>query len=908
MRRSGRNLSIAVKSRRLVAEPLETRRLLAGDVGTTSIDAGLLSIQGDGDPTNHDDTIVVRHSASNAAMLEVVVNGSIATTRSVVGLRRIEIFGGRGDDTIRIDAPGLRIGATIHGGPGHDTISGGPRGDRLAGGLGDDTIDGGEGNDEIFGGWGDDYLRGGRGADRIVGGDGDDAIDGGIGHDTLIGGLDDDTIDGEAGRDTLRGDDGNDTLLGGTGQDTLRAGPGVDRLFGMLGRDEFIHDPLDTVTQSDLANPLVLATTEGEIRSWLFGHATRQQHEAVFGGMAFGAARADVSGGVGVVSTPVASAPAPGGGPAAGTAAGDFSSTNNQVAGVDEADLVRTDGRYLYMVKAGELVVIDTDSASLSIVSRTPIKGHGHAVYLHGDRVTVLSHVTEWPDTWMPMPVVIDPLAVSLADDSTPGAAAVEMAPIAADLVSIPRCFLPWLPIEQHVRVTVIDVSVPAAPVVVEETRLDGTLSASRSIGDTIYLVVENRPQIGPMPLAPFSGARGWAVQGGPAVGGNGGYEFESPEEFRGRIQSADLDAVLPVARFTVDGEERTQPLVSPGSIYLPARGGDAELVSIVSLTPTDDTPGIDRSVSTLGLAGTVYASPDSFILASVDHGTWWGASEGATTLHQFSLAGDMPHVAAGTVPGRVLDQFAIDAHADGTVRIVTQTGWGPEASTNLFVLEAADGALSTIGSVGGIAPGEMAMSARFVGDTAYVVTFEQVDPLFVIDLADPTRPMIVGELVIPGFSSYLHPLDGSHLIGIGRSADLSGVKLSLFDVSTPSQPTETDFVEIGGGGRGYGHAWSAAEYDHHAFSFFSGRGVLAIPVSSWTWDDATGTSSDWNALVVYEIDPAEGFTELARIRHGSAVSRSLRIGGRLISIGESELNVVNLDEPATVVATLPLA
>ena len=110
----------------------------------------------------------------------------------------------------------------------------------------------------------------------------------------------------------------------------------------------------------------------------------------------------------------------------------------------------------------------------------------------------------------------------------------------------------------------------------------------------------------------------------------------------------------------------------------------------------------------------------------------------------------------------------------------------------------------------------------------------------------------------------------------------------------------------IGGGGVSY--VWSLAEHDHHAFSFFAGRGVLAIPVSSWTWDEVTQTSSGWNALVVYEADPASGLTEIARIEHGSAVSRSLRIGGRLFSIGETELKVVDLDAPATVVASLPLA
>ncbi len=895
MRQSGFIMSTAGGNRLLAAETLESRRLLAGDVGIMSIDAGLLSIQGDGDAANYDDMIVVRHSELDASMLEVVVNGAVATTRSVVGLRRIEIFGGRGDDTIRIDAPGLRIGATINGGPGNDTISGGPRGDRLAGGLGDDTISGGDGNDEIFGGAGDDYLRGDRGADRIVGGEGNDAIDGGLGNDMLIGGLDDDTVDGEAGLDTVRGDAGDDTLLGGTGRDSLFAGLGVDRLFGMAGRDEFFCDPFDTVTQSDLANPIVAAASEAEIREWLLGQATRWHHEATFGEMAFGVGRA-------VVSPPVVDAGnvPPGlaqttGGAGVGQAPGDFSSTNNQVAGVDEADSVRTDGRYIYMLTAGEFLVIDADPASLAVVSRTTMAGYGHVLYLHGDRVTVLSQVTEWFEVdpyWLAVP------GVGLPDDPLPP----------EDVAITLPVIRPSLPREQYVQVTVLDVTDRSAPTIVEKTRIDGMLTASRSVDEKVYVVVENRPQIGlPIPQV-FSP---WIVTAATAIDGftvGGEDSPESIEELRTRIATADLDSLLPVARSTVDGEEVTQPLVSPGSLYLPVRGGGSDLVSIVSLTPTDSTPGIDHSVSTLGLAGTVYASLDSFIIASADHGVWWGASEGATTLHEFALAGEMPHVAAGTVPGRVLDQFAIDAHADGTVRVVTQTGWGPEASTNLFVLEASEGVLGTIGSVGGIAPGEMAMSARFVGDTAYVVTFEQVDPLFVIDIADPTQPMVVGELVIPGFSSYLHPIDATHLIGIGRSADLSGVKLSLFDVSAPTRPTETDFVEIGGGGGHSSYAWSAAEYDHHAFSYFAGHGVLAIPVSSWSWNEVSGTASGSNALVVYEVDPAGGFTELARIEHGSAVSRSLRLGGRLFSIGENELKVVNLDDPASVVATLPLA
>ena len=885
-RRNGRVEAAAERSRRgLRCEPLETRQLLAADVGITSVDSGVLTVLGDRDAANLNDTIVVQPVAGDASMIEVVVNGAVTATRSVDGLRRIVIAGGLGDDTIRIDVPDLAVGCTIRGGVGADTISGGPRGDRIHGGEGDDSIDGGDGNDEIVGGLGNDYLRGGTGADRIVGGDGADDIDGGLGNDVLVGGEGDDTLDGEAGIDVVHGGNGDDTLLGGTGRDRLFAGGGVDRLFGITGRDRFVHDTLDSLTETELANPLMLAASEAEIRRWLLGRATRWHHEAVFGSFAFGAPRMSgvvpTAGGVpipvaGVTTTGGDSAPTSG-----GPTAGDHSTTNNQVAGVDEADRVRTDGRYIYLLDDGELVVIDADPASLAIVSRTPIAGYGSVLYLHGDRITVLSQVWDW--SW---PIIQEPLPTDPA----------EPMPLEP---SIEATVMPtiWPPIasERYVKVTVIDVADRANPVVLEETRIDGTLAASRSIGTAVTLVVENRPQsfVRPMPMPFFR-------FGGGSLGAIAFFDADSgkPDDFRTQIMTADLASLLPVARSTTASGEITQQLVEPGKLYLPVDGGGDELLSIVTLTPTDDTPGIDRSVSTLGLAGTVYASVDSIIIAAADYGSWWGSSEGATTLHEFSLANETLHVASGTVPGIVIDQFAIDAHADGTVRVVTQTGWGRDASTNLFVLESQDGAYVEVGGVKGIAPGENTMSARFVGDTAYVVTFEQVDPLFVIDLADPTRPTVVGELVIPGFSSYLHALDAEHLLGIGRSADLSGVKLSLFDVSTPSTPAESSFVEIVQPGV---YASSEAEHDHHAFSYFADRGIVAIPVTEWSYSSS-------HALVVYSVGLADGtLEELARIEHDSPVSRSLRIGERLFSISETAIKIVDFADPATVVAELPL-
>jgi hypothetical protein len=669
----------------------------------------------------------------------------------------------------------------------------------------------------------------------------------------------------------LHGGDGDDVLLGGQGRDRLAAGPGRDRLFGIVGRDRFIHDDLDSVTENELANPLVVAASEADIRAWLLGQTTRWHHEAVFGAMAFGAARSE-------------SRPTDGGdmAPVAAVNAGeDHSSTNNQVAGVDEADLIRTDGSFIYLVKNATLFVIDAaDPENPAIVSRTSIEGYGSGLFLHGNRITVLSQVND--SLWNVMPVLIDP---PIESDGAPAADPVVGAEA---LISIRRPY----PYDPVVKVTVIDIADRANPVILEETRIDGTLAAARSIGDAVHLVIENRPDLPwmPLPMPVFMTVAATAADD-PAE--------TSPEEWRRQVATSDLESLLPVARSATVAGELVQELVQPGSLYLPVRGGGSDLLSIVSLTPTDETPGIDRSLSTLGVAGTVYASIDSVIVAAADYGAWWGPSEGATTLHEFSLTEETAAVTSGSVPGIVIDQFAIDAHADGTVRVVTQTGWGAKASTNLFVLAAQGDSFATLGSVRGLAPGEAAMSARFVGDTAYVVTFEQVDPLFVIDLADPTRPTVLGELVIPGFSSYLHPVDGTHLIGVGRSANLSGVKISLFDVSVPAAPTETAFVEFVVPG---GYAWSSAQWDHHAFSYFADRGVVAIPVSQWS-----ATVS--HALAVYSVGLAGGeLEELARIEHDSPVSRSLRIGGWLYSISDTSLKVVDLAEPSRVVGDLTLS
>jgi inhibitor of cysteine peptidase len=864
---------------RLGAERLESRQVLSAPAGTVAFTRGLLVVRGDAGGGSADDSILVREAPADGTAFEVVFNGVVVKRGALSGLRRVVVDGGRGDDEIRVD---IAVPSRLIGGDGDDILVGSAAADHLDGGSGHDMLAGGDGNDLLEGGTGGDLLEGGGGDDRLFGQAGSDTLVGGDGDDILVGGRGGDLLEAGAGDDILRGGDGLDTLLGGMGVDSIDSGPDPDRVFGDPLTERIRAGGRDEVVVTEADDPLMLASNESDIRRWLSDQAVRMHHESRLaesletlqaGPLPVGDAALFMK-----ADAPItAAAPASAADPIAGA--------NVQVAGVDEADSVLTDGSHLYSVVqsgafgGGELLVIDADPEHLAVVARVPLEGHSHRLYRTAGIVTVLSQVEGW--SWWPMP--IDPVPAEGGDDvvrilpmpmpaTDPQPGSVVVAPAAGAFEGAAAA--------EEVVVTVLDVSHAAAPVLLETIRLDGRLVSSRGVDGSIHLVVENTPSL-------------------PAAGAG------SPAGLRAAFSRADPASVLPRARTVRPGAfpSLEQSMAGPGSLYLPPRGGGTDLVSIVTLTPGDDTPGLDRAVSTLGRGGTVYATGESIVLASPDPFGWW--SGGGTTLHAFALA-DLSYLAGGRVEGHLLDQFAIDAASDGTLRVVTQTGWGREAATNLSILDSVDGRFTTIGSLAGIAPGEETKSVRFVGDTAYVVTFEQVDPLFVIDLADPSEPAVLGELVIPGFSSHLHPVSPDHILGIGRGADPASLKLALFDVSRPSSPVESDLLEIGGQG---GWTWSAAEVDHRAILWaaadalpvaaaFADLGLLAIPVTAWRpwWEVAEDPSaSSPYSLEVYAVSAA-GLSHVASVSHGSAVGRGLLVGPWLYSVSEEDVAVVSLD------------
>lgn len=845
-------------------EALEARLPMAANIG-----AALWRITGDQVKGNFDDTIVVDRDPANAALLRATVNGTVVGTRREAAVRVIHVFGGRGDDTITIDIPGnTKIRSWLVGGVGNDTIHGGNAADHIQGGPGNDTLNGGGG---------------------------DDGIEGGDGNDSLVGGTGNDSLRGDAGRDTLRGGAGRNSLVGGTG---------IDEFYGVKGVDSVRLAAGEKLIGNETTNPLRAVTSDNQLKSWYLDTAMQQ-----WGGQLGQPApwwpiscsiRQDAAGALA---------------PSAGAAAGntDFSGTNNQVAGVDEGDIVKTDGRSLYVLAGDGVDIVSAwPAASLSVSSHIAVDGDERSLFLRGSRLTVISQENHWV---------------------SPGGETGSQATFAR-VAGWWGGGLQWQP---QVIVTVIDVADPSAPKILEKTALDGWLQDAREIDGRVFVVAQDALDIPTPALVPVGGigtnpttpvtpdpvsytdADGLVTAILPPIdfppAGTPRYVYEDAAAYRARLEQAWKDQALPTYTVTAaSGTTTSGQLVTVDNAWVPLDFQSATLLSVVEFDITDNTVGPESSTSVAGVSGTVYASTTGLYVSAANWGSWWDSRDtGLTTnIYHFDLgAAGVPLVSMGAVPGTTLDQFSLDEH-DGFLRVAT-TNWGSggdwnftNSSAGVFVLGQSDGNLVTVGAVQGLARGERIYSSRFVGDVAYVSTFKQVDPLFVINLADPTRPKVVGELKVPGFSSYLHPLDATRLLGIGRDVDptngrVLGLQLSVFDVSNPAKPRRSSTYTFAGDGW---QSWSSALWDHHALAWFPEQRILTLPVQEgdW-WSGSTG-------LVVFRIDLAANgtFTRLGEISHANgAVERGVRIGDLLYSVSAGEVKVHRVDDPSVEIAGVKL-
>jgi len=477
---------------------------------------------------------------------------------------------------------------------------------------------------------------------------------------------------------------------------------------------------------------------------------------------------------------------------AANDAGADYSTTNVQVAGVDEGDIIKTDGQYIYYLKNNELAVVKAAPAdSMKFAGRFSF-GDGSfnatEMYVDGNLIVVLGNS-------------YDSIYTRRAFDE----------------VAVDRA---WG--RSTAKAFIFDSSDKENIVPIRELETEGNLVSSRKIGDALY--------------------------------------FVSSQTLYSYVW--DGDYVLPACRDTATGDGFEQ-IGYDRIYYFPnCEAKSYTMVTGVNLKDRDSRANV---YTYLGSGESIYVSQSGMYVTEFDY-----MDQQNTEVYKFSLtAGKITYVAKGSVPGSVLNQFSMDEYR-GHFRIATTTFGGRSGRhNNLYVL---NGAMATVGRIENIAPGERIYSVRFMGDKGYMVTFETVDPLFVIDLKDPADPKILGALKIPGYSDYLHPYDENHLIGFGKdtyeekgTAYYMGMKLSLFDVSDVANPIELHQVVIGGRGTD-----SPVLSNHRALLYDGARGLMAFPVAIHSVEDGGRTYGvfEYQGALVYSISVRDGFREAGRISH----------------------------------------
>jgi inhibitor of cysteine peptidase len=510
-----------------------------------------------------------------------------------------------------------------------------------------------------------------------------------------------------------------------------------------------------------------------------------------------------------------------------------YSTTNIQVAGVDEADTVKTDGQYIYTATSTQANGFYYSSSSLTQSSNSV-----YIIKAGPQNPQVISKITLGNDT--------EPAGLYLSQDgnklvvlasryqtysygnglmppisSSRGVAMPMLAPYQADVYTF---------------INVYDVSNKADPVLDRNFTVSGSYFNSRMIGNYVYAVVSQ-------PAAVYDNA------------------VTLPAVYNGETQSS----------------------VPPSSIYYSdmVEPSYYTYTSFFGVNILDNTQQPTNMTVMMGGASTMYVSQNNIY---VTYPLWTNGGE-YTSIYRVSINGaQLTSEAQGMVPGYVINQYAMDEN-NGYFRVATnwqgqsQTGINTQTSTKVNNLYVLNSNLTTVGKVEGIGQNENLHSVRFIGDRCYLITFKKTDPLFVIDVSQPENPNVLGSLEIPGYSDYLHPYDANHLIGVGKAAVDStsgdfawyqGIKLALFDVTNVNNPTQLSNYVIGDRGTD-----SLALTEPKAFLFDKATGLLVIPVSLALVDNSTGqaTASSygttvWQGAYVFNVNLNGGFTLKGTITH----------------------------------------
>ena len=626
---------------------------------------------------------------------------------------------------------------------------------------------------------------------------------------------------------------------------------------------------------------------------------------------------------------------------ASGAVSLQHSSTNVQVAGVDEPDFLKNDAKYAYILSGDKLTIIDAyppNNASITIKFGLDIP-QGQTLqnmFLSGDR-----------------------LVVFYQDYSQ-------------DYVIPQYDYIPQPVSNPRTHIVLIDISDRENPKILHDYKVSGAYSDARMIGDYAYVITSSNIDDYYHPAVPR------VMESSKVIAMPDVYYFDNPEQSfsfttvtslkisAGNVQSKTFlmdpastvyasetnlyityQKYMPYNFYQSNSKDRFFKAVVP---LLPS-GVQSQIQSVSQDSSLSSADKWDK-ISTIlqNYYNTLSESDKSNLYEKIqqslaDYDAKLQQDLQKTVIHKIALGanGTLNYVARGEVQGRLLNQFSMDENGTN-FRVATTSEYYSQyrtfQSSNVFVL---DDKLNTVGSLEQIAPNESIYSARFIGDRLYLVTFRQVDPLFVIDLSS-SQPKVLGSLKLPGFSTYLHPFDATHIIGIGRNTQDNGyggveplgVQLALFDVSDVSHPVKVGGAVIGGQGTD-----SEALYDHKAFFFDSQKGILSIPVTFTQYGPpvpleggaapaASGAPSSqgsaastimpirppsnfWRGFYVFGVDASGGFTLKAKIAHfssdvesglypyyGGQGGRTFYIGNVLYTVSANMVMKMNsLDDPS---------
>ena len=506
----------------------------------------------------------------------------------------------------------------------------------------------------------------------------------------------------------------------------------------------------------------------------------------------------------------------------------DYSTTNVQVEGVDEADIVKTDGDYIYLVKSNTIYIVN--ASDLKIANKLILDEEDNdfmpkEIFVNKEKLVVLgtSYIYEEDEE----------------DDDDDD-----------EDSHYSTYYYRYNNSKTVSEAVVVDISNKNKPKEERRVTLDGYYVNARMIGNNVYFISNKSV-----------------------------YYYEN----------CDDDDILPVYKDSVNSSDVVR-IPAEDIVYF----GGTRNYSYMLVAGFNVNDKKEASVETIfGASDTVYANSENLYIVQEKY-----TSSGniKSTIYKFGLNDSKISLKAkGSVKGYLNNQFSMDEY-EGNLRVATTSNVAGISKNQIYIL---DENLEKIGALRNMAIDEKIYSVRFIGKLGYVVTFEQIDPLFVIDLSDPTKPEIKGELKIPGYSSYLHPYDETHIIGIGYNTESNGyggtvnknMKMSMFDVSDLENPKEEFHIDIGDE-----YAYSEITSNHKALFYNKDKNLIGFPITYRT----NNYKDSKSGFTIYKIDLNKGFEIFGEITdktdYKNQPERVIYIGDTLYTIYENEIDSYELD------------